>query len=90
MGAENWILKTQNGEEWGLIKRLIIDSATRQISYADVIVMETGRLVRIPWDSVLVQREGITLSAPEKHIQAPTVSTHGTRPADTLAMEVWS
>ena len=90
MGTENWIVKKQNGDEWGLIKRLIIESATKQISYADVIVMETGRLVRVSWDSLLVQIDGIIISNPEGHVESRSVTTHGAQPSDTVAMEVWS
>lgn len=66
MGFEHWIVKTPSGEEWGLLKRLIIDSATRQISYADVILRDTGRLVRLPCGSLEVQDDWITLRVPEE------------------------
>jgi hypothetical protein len=90
MSAANWIVKNQKGEEWGLIRRLIIESATRQISYADVILMDTGRLVRIPWDTLLVRTGGIMLSTPEGNIKHGSVVTHGARPAEDVTMEVWS
>ena len=40
MATDNWIVNNLAGEEWGLIKRLIFDSATRQINYADVVVIQ--------------------------------------------------
>ena len=49
MSTENWIVMTPGGAEWGFVKRLILDSGTKQISHADVILSETGRLIRPPW-----------------------------------------
>ena len=90
MSTENWIVKKQNGEEWGLIKRLIIESATKQISSADVIVMDTGRLVRVSWDSLLVETGGIIITNCDGHLDSRSLTTHGARPSGTVAMEVWS
>jgi len=61
MSTENWIVHTLRGDEWGFVKRLIIDSATRRISHADVIVASTGRLIRVPWESFEVLNEEIRL-----------------------------
>ena len=44
MGAQHWIVKNGGGHEWGLIKRLVINSGTRQINYADVFVIHTGHI----------------------------------------------
>jgi hypothetical protein len=90
MGAEHWVVKNQNGEEWGLIKRLIIESATKQISYADVILMETGRLIRISWDTLLVQTGGIMLNTAEADIKPRSVAPPGARSTEAVTMEVWS
>jgi len=79
MLTENWIVKTLDGEEWGFVKRLIINSVTRQISHADVILSENGQLIRIPWESVEVRDKGIILRMPEGQVNANTI-----RPSLTL------
>lgn len=89
MSTENWIVKTLGGEEWGFVKRLIIDSVTKQISHADVILSHTGRLIRIPWENFEVRDEGIKLSVPEGQADANAVRSGGVGLADTVAMEVW-
>lgn len=68
MGAQNWIVKNGGGHEWGLIRRLVINSDTRQINYADVFVINMGHMARIPWDSFEIRNEGITLRMPEAQV----------------------
>jgi hypothetical protein len=89
MGAEQWIVKTLTGEEWGLIKRLIFDAASRQISHADVILSDTGRLVRVPWESFEVQNEWIKLSIPEGTVNAGELTASRLGLAEAVTMEVW-
>jgi hypothetical protein len=88
MNTEHWIVKKPNGEEWGLIKRLIIDSATRRISYVDVIVANTGRLVRIPWESFEMHPEWITLSTSEEKVNEMAMKVSGPEFAATVTKEV--
>ena len=89
MSIENWIVKTLGGEEWGFVKRLIIDSVTRQISHADIILSKTGRLIRIPWESVEVRDEGIILSMPVGQVNANAIRPSDVGLPHTVAMEVW-
>lgn len=89
MASENWIVKTLGGEEWGFVKRLIIDSATRQISHADVILAETGRLIRIPWENFEVQNEGIKLGIPEGQVSSRAMRPPEVGLAETVAMDLW-
>ena len=89
MSTENWIVKTLGGEEWGFVKRLIIDSVTRQISHADITLSETGRLIRIPWESFEVRDEGIILSMPEGQVNENAIRPSDVGLAHTVAMEVW-
>lgn len=89
MGAEHWIVRKPSGEEWGIIKRLIIDSTTRQITYADVILGETGRLVQIPWESLTVQKEWLILSMPEERVTTPVMGASQLGLGETVTMEVW-
>ncbi len=88
MGSDKWIVNNRAGEEWGLITRLILDSVTRQISYADVVVIQTGHVARIPWDGFEIREQGITLGMPETQIgmgNAAGTQTVG----EGVAMDVW-
>ncbi len=89
MNTEIWTVKTVGGEEWGFVKRIIIDSVTRQISHADVILSETGRLIRIPWENFEVRNEGIFISMPEGQVNGNAIRPSGVGLADTVVMEVW-
>ena len=89
MGSDNWIVSNRAGEEWGLITRLILDSVTRQINYADVVVIQTGHVARIPWEGFDIRPDGITLGMSEA-----LVDTHGVGVADSpvgevVSMDVW-
>jgi hypothetical protein len=88
MSTENWMVKTAGGDEWGFVKRLILDSLTRQISHADVIVADTGRLIRLPWESFDVRKEGIRLRVPDG--QVPTgAPRQDLKRAEAVLMELW-
>lgn len=89
MSAEHWIVRRSGGEEWGIIKRLIIDSTTRQITYADVILGETGRLVQVPWESLSVQKEWLILSMPEERVNTLVIGASRVGLGETVTMEVW-
>ncbi len=89
MSTESWIVKTLGGDEWGFVKRLIINSVTRQISHADVIVAATGRLIRLPWDSFDVRTEGIKLRIPEGQAQVGGRKPSEAKLGDTVSMELW-
>jgi hypothetical protein len=90
MSTEKWIVKTLGGEEWGFVKRLIIDSVTRQISHADVNLSKTGRIIRIPWESFEVRDEGIILRMPEGQVNVNAIRPRKVELADTVGMKVWS
>jgi hypothetical protein len=89
MDVQQWMVKKPGGEEWGLIKRLIIDSSTRQISFADVSLVESGGVVRVPWESFDVRDELITLTIPEAMVNKSMVITSSMRLANSVTMEVW-
>jgi hypothetical protein len=89
MSAEHWIVTKPSGEEWGIIKRLCIDPTTKQITYADVILGETGRLVHVPWENFHVQKERITLSLPDGKLNGTVRDARRPGHAETVAMEVW-
>jgi hypothetical protein len=63
MHLKSWIVKKAGGEDWGCIKKLLIDSRTRQLSYADVALNQNNQIVRVPWSELEVRQEGIFLKA---------------------------
>lgn len=87
MATDNWIVNNLAGEEWGLIKRLIFDAATNQINYADVVVINSGHVARLPWDSFEIRNEGITLGMPEAQVATGMTGTE-TAVGD-ISMDVW-
>ena len=89
MNIEQWIVKKDTGEEWGFIKRLIIDSRTRQISYADVVVLASGHVARLPWETFDMHGEHIKLTVPEGKIQGMALGVPTRWTAETVTMEVW-
>jgi hypothetical protein len=89
MAAQNWIVKNGGGLDWGLIKRLVIDSGTRQINYADVFVIHTGHIARIPWDSFEVRNDGITLRISEAHVTAKGIPTSDVVSDHVVSLNVW-
>lgn len=88
MEAQNWIVKNGSGD-WGLIKRLVINSGTRQINYADVFVIHTARIARIPWDSFEISNEGITLNISEAQVAARGISTTEVPSGGVVSINVW-
>lgn len=61
MSVDTWVVKKAGGEELGSIRKLIIDSNTRQLSYAEVALTQTNQLVRLAWTELDVRYEGIFL-----------------------------
>ena len=89
MGTDNWIVNNREGEEWGLIKRLILDSVTRQINYVDVVVIHTGHVARIPWDNFEIGHKGITLGMCEAQVAANGTRTSEATDGEVVSMDVW-
>jgi hypothetical protein len=89
MGAQNWIVKNGGGTDWGLIKRLVINPGTRQINYADVFVIHTGHIARIPWDNFDVRSEGIMLRIAESQVVASGITTSDTVSEEVVSINVW-
>ncbi|MER3424673.1 MAG: hypothetical protein C4293_17075 [Nitrospiraceae bacterium] len=67
---------------------MILDPATRQIASADVVLADTGRLVRVPWRSSTIQHDGILLSTAESQAEATVPRASGAGLPDTVILEV--
>lgn len=88
MSTESWIVRTLEGEEWGFVKRLIMDSVTRQIRHADVVLADTGKIVRVPWERFEFQNEDIRLGADYGGL-CPNPVESEVEMAHTMAMDLW-
>jgi hypothetical protein len=62
MNDQHWTVWRPTGEEWGHIRRLVIDPSTKQIGSADVILTDTGRFVRVPWETFEIADQRIILT----------------------------
>lgn len=89
MSAQNWVVKNGGGIDWGLIKRLVINSATRQIHYVDIFVIHTGHLARIPWDNFDIGNEGITLRISEAQAAAKGIAASDVPTGEVVSINVW-
>jgi hypothetical protein len=78
MSTEDWIVKKLGGEEWGSIRNLIIDSDSRQLSYADIALTQTNEVVRLPWTDLEITHEGIFLKPTHMPLNTATCSSHPT------------
>ena len=89
MNADNWIVNDGAGKEWGVIKRLILDSATRQINFADVIVIHTGHVARVAWNRFQIGQAGITLGMAEAQLSAAVNRYSEAVNSEGLSINVW-
>ena len=89
MSAQNWVVKNGGGIDWGLIKRLVINSATSQINYVDVFVIHTGHLARIPWDNFEIGKEGITLRISEAQAATKGIVASEIPAGEVVSINVW-
>ena len=88
MNNKPWIVKKRSGEIWGRIRRVIIDPATRQIVSVDVVLDDTGRLVRVPWVSFEMKNEDIMLRTSDGEVNTTVMGASGAGLPDTVTLEV--
>jgi hypothetical protein len=89
MSTESWMVRTSGGEEWGFIKRLILDPVTNRIRNADVILTASGKIIRLPWDSFELRQEGIRLGVAQSDIQARAIAPSESEMVPSIAMDLW-
>lgn len=89
MNTETWVVTTGVGEEWGMIKRLILDSTTKQISHADIVIAGTGQLVRVPWHYLELRRQGFKISSLSCELDAVSAAAPVGTMAGSVAMDLW-
>jgi hypothetical protein len=89
VSAQTWIVKSGIGTDWGLIKRLIIDRQSRQISYVDLVVVHTGEVVRLPWDTFEIRSEEIRLRMSEAQASARSARVSELVASEAISMDVW-
>ena len=88
MNTDNWIVKKAGGEEFGSIRKLIIDSNTRELSYADVVLAQTNELVRLPWTELDVRHEGIFLKPTDLPLENAVNRPSHAGPLDVLDIPI--
>jgi hypothetical protein len=89
MHDDTWAIKNPRGEKVGTIKKLIIDSKTRQITYADLALSESNHVVRIPWSMITVKSHDLFLSlTKEELIASSPSSSHCHEPTEPVSLEV--
>jgi hypothetical protein len=86
MNSEPWVVKTGTGAIWGKIHRVIIDSTSRQIVSADVMLDGTGQFMRVPWTSLQIRDDDIVLGTSETDIHTTMQPSEGRVP-DTVTLE---
>jgi hypothetical protein len=89
VNTQTWIVKNGIGADWGLIKRLIIDRQSRQISYVDLVVVHTGEVVRLPWDTFEIRNEDIRLRISEAQASARSARVSELATTEAVSMDVW-
>ena len=88
MAGQDWIIKN-GSDDWGLIKRLVINSGTRQINFVDVFVIHTASIARFPWDSFAISNDGITLNIPEPQVAAGGTASTEVPSGGVVSINVW-
>ena len=88
MSTENWMVKTREGQEWGLIRRLIIDPETTEIRHADVVLVDTGHMIRVPWDNFVIDNDEIRLGSPHRD-ELLTIGSSEMAMAHAVSMDLW-
>lgn len=88
MSAQTWKVKKVGGQDVGYIRKLIIDSHTRQLRYADVALTQTNQLVRVPWEELDVRHDGIFLKLDDLPLTPPMPHSHNVNSLDTLEVPI--
>ena len=88
MSQEAWTVKSLSGQTLGTIRKLIIDSRTGQIAFADLLRAETNETIRIPWAILPVEDHGIFLKAPQEELAMVLSSTHSEEIQKSVTLEI--
>jgi hypothetical protein len=87
MNNQPWIVKKHSGETWGRIRKVIIDAATRHVVFLDVVLDDTGSLVRVPWINLEINNEDIMLRSLDGEFKATVLADSGDALSDTVTLE---
>jgi len=89
MNTQTWTVKKPGGEDLGCIRKLIIDSHTRQLTFADIALTQTNQLVRLPWTELEARQDGIFLKLNEASLGTAVASpATETTSLDTLEVPI--
>jgi hypothetical protein len=70
MALENWIVRNRIGEKLGLVRKLILDPRTGQVTHAEVALSPTETVVRVPWTALELGSDGLVLDGSIDEIAA--------------------
>jgi hypothetical protein len=59
IALESWIVRNRTGEPLGMIRKLILDSRTGRVAYAEMTLARIEIVLRIPWRDLELDRDGI-------------------------------
>jgi sporulation protein YlmC with PRC-barrel domain len=75
-------VKNRNGESVGTIEKIIVDSETGKVAYAEVALKEIKQLVPIPWGLFKVDGENITMNATKEQLEQAGSNFPALNPSD--------
>jgi len=88
MNVEWWPVIDARGKELGTVCRLIIDARTREITYAEVAIPTTYKLVRLPWSAFEVTNDTVVLNATKEQLSTLPAMNGASELSERLTMVV--
>jgi hypothetical protein len=66
MAFESWIVTNRAGERIGVVRKLVLDSRTGRVTHAEVALLPSDVVVRMPWNVLELGRDGLILESMEQ------------------------
>jgi sporulation protein YlmC with PRC-barrel domain len=70
MALESWVVSNRAGEKLGLVRKLLLDPRTGQITHAEVALSPTETVIRVPWTALELGSDGLILDGTMDEIAA--------------------
>lgn len=65
-GSDPWKVTTPDGRELGVLKRLVVNPKTYQITAAEIVLSQkTGHIVRVPWTLFKIRHNTLAIALPD-------------------------
>jgi sporulation protein YlmC with PRC-barrel domain len=75
-------VKNRQGQDIGTIDKIIVDSSTGRVAYAEVALKETNQMVPIPWSFFNMQDGAAILNASKEQLEQAGSNFPAMNPAD--------